>query len=132
VNNLRDKHPEAEFLVHPECGCLTPSMYYLANGDISSNDTHILSTEGMIRYAKESCANRFIIATEVGILHRMKKDNPCKTFLPVNPDAICEYMKQVTLDTVYKSLKEMIYQVRVPKNIAIKARKSIDKMLELT
>ena len=131
VNNLRDKHPEAEFLVHPECGCLTPSMYYLANGDISSKDTHILSTEGMIRYAKESCANRFIIATEVGILHRMKKDNPCKTFLPVNPDAICEYMKQVTLDTVYKSLKEMIYQVRVPKNIAVKARRSINKMLEL-
>ena len=132
VNNLRGQHPEAEFLIHPECGCLTPSMYYLANGDISSKDTHILSTEGMIRRAKESSASRFIIATEVGILYKMKRDNPRKTFLPVNPDAVCEYMKQTTPDTIYKSLKEMIYQVKVPKNIAVKARRSIDKMLELT
>ena len=131
VNNLRNQHPDAEFLVHPECGCLTPSMYYLANGDISSKDVHILSTEGMIRHAKESCASRFIIATEVGILHRMKKDNPYKTFLPVNPDAVCEYMKQTTLDIVYQSLKEMIYPVKIPENISIKAKRSIDKMLEL-
>jgi len=131
VNNLRDQHPDAEFLVHPECGCLTPSMYYLANGNISSKNAYILSTEGMIRRAKESCADRFIIATEVGILHRMKQDNPCKTFLPVNPDAVCEYMKRTTLDTVYKSLQEMIYPVTIPKNISIKAKRAIDKMIEL-
>lgn len=132
VNNLREQYPEAVFLVHPECGCLTPSMYYLANGDISSKDTHILSTEGMIRYAKESYAKRFIIATEVGILNRMKKENPDKKFLPVNPDSICKYMKMTTLETVYTSLKEMIYQVKVPENIALKARISIDRMLEVS
>lgn len=132
VNNLRKKYPEAVFLVHPECGCLTPSMYYLSNGDISSKDTHILSTEGMIRYVKESCAKDFIIATEIGILHRMKKENPSKTFLPVNPDSVCKYMKMTTLESVYISLKEMIYQVKVPKNIAAKARISIDKMLEIS
>ncbi|MFQ6135513.1 MAG: quinolinate synthase NadA [Nitrososphaerales archaeon] len=131
VNTIRRQHPDAEFLVHPECGCLTPSMYYLANGDISPKGTHILSTEGMIRHAKESCANCFIIATEVGILHRMKKDNPGKTFLPVNPDAVCEYMKKITLDKVYRSLDEMIFQVKVPKDTASKARRAIDRMLEM-
>lgn len=132
VNNLREEHPEAEFLVHPECGCLTPSMYYLANGDISSKGTHILSTECMIRYAKESLAKKFIIATEVGILHRMKEDNPAKIFLPVNPNAVCEYMKKTTLDKVYVSLKEMIYQVKISEVTAIKAKRAIDRMLELT
>ncbi len=131
VNTIRQQHPDAEFLIHPECGCLTPSMYYLANGDISPKGTHILSTEGMIRYAKESCADCFVIATEVGILYRMKKDNPEKTFLPVNPDAVCEYMKKITLDKVHRSLDEMIYQVKVPEDTASKARRSIDRMLEL-
>lgn len=132
VNDIREQYPEADFLVHPECGCLTPSMYYLANGDISSKDTHILSTEGMIQYAKESYAKRFIIATETGILHRMKKDNPTKTFLPVNPDSVCKYMKMTTIDTVYTSLKDMIYEVKVPEKTALKARKAIERMLELS
>jgi len=131
VNLLRKQHPDAEFLIHPECGCLTPSMYYIANGDISSRDTHILSTEGMIRYINESDSNCFIVATEVGILHKMRKNNPERNFLPVNPNAVCEYMKMITIEKIHRSLNEMVYQVRVPDKIAEKARKAIFRMIEI-
>jgi quinolinate synthase len=132
VNSIRKQHPEAEFLIHPECGCLTPNMYYIANGDISPSGTRILSTEGMIQYAKESNSNCFIIATEVGILHRMKKDNPEKTFLPVNPDAVCEYMRKITLEKVYRSLDEMIFQIKISEDISKRARRAIDRMIRIS
>ena len=132
VNAIRQQHPEAEFLVHPECGCLTPSLYYMSNGDVSKNGTHVLSTEGMLKYAKESCSSCFLVATEVGILHRMMKDNPGKTFLPVNPDAVCEYMKGTTLDKIYRSLVDNVYEVKVPKAVATKARVAIDRMLQIS
>lgn len=132
VNAIRQQHPEAEFLVHPECGCLTPNMYYLASGEISAKDTYILSTEGMIQHAKNSCANCFIVATEVGILHRMRKDNAGKTFIPVNPDAVCEYMKRITLDKLYRSLDEMVFEVKVSEDTAAKARRAINRMLEIS
>lgn len=131
VNAIRQQHPEAEFLVHPECGCLTPSLYYMSNGDVSKQGTHVLSTEGMLKYAKESCSNCFLVATEVGILHRMTKDNPGKTFLPVNPDAVCEYMKGTTLDKIYRALVDNVYEVKVPKALADKARVAIDRMLQI-
>jgi quinolinate synthase len=132
VNAVRQQHPEAEFLVHPECGCLTPSLYYMSNGDVSKKGVQVLSTEGMLKYARESCSNCFIVATEVGILHRMMKDNPGKTFLPVNPDAVCEYMKGTTLDKIYRSLVDNIYEAKVPKAVADKARVAIDRMLQLS
>ncbi|MCL5318350.1 MAG: quinolinate synthase NadA [Thaumarchaeota archaeon] len=132
VNAIREQHPEAEFLVHPECGCLTPSLYYMSNGDVSKKGTHVLSTEGMLKYAKESCSSCFLVATEVGILHRMMKDNPGKTFLPVNPDAVCEYMKGTTLDKIYRSLVDNVYEVKVPKAVATKARVAIDRMLQIS
>jgi quinolinate synthase len=131
VNTIRLQHPESEFLVHPECGCLTPSLYYLSNGEISPKGTYVLSTEGMIRHVRESPARCFIIATEVGILHRMEKENPRKTFVPVNPDAVCEHMKGITLDQIYCSLEEMVYEVKVPEEIASLARKAINTMLEI-
>ena len=132
VNEIRQKHPEAEFLVHPECGCLTPNMYYLSTGDIDSNNVHILSTDGMLNHAKQSHSKCFIVATEVGILHRMRKENENKTFIPVTKDAVCEYMKRTSLENLYISLKEEIYEVKVQEQIANKARISIDRMLRIT
>jgi quinolinate synthase len=85
----------------------------------------------MIREAQRSQSNKFLVATETGILHRMRKENPGKTFLPVKEDAICKYMKTITLEKVYMSLRDMVYQVRVPDQIAAKARLSIERMLQL-
>jgi quinolinate synthase len=85
----------------------------------------------MVRHARQSQAEKFLVATETGILHRMKKENPDKEFLPVKEDAVCEYMKKITLDKVYRSLRDMVHEVRVPEGIADKARLSIQRMLEL-
>ncbi|MGQ9477121.1 MAG: quinolinate synthase NadA [Candidatus Bipolaricaulia bacterium] len=131
INNIRRIHPEAEMLVHPECGCVSTCMYYLASGHIGGRGTHICSTEGMIKHVRQSSAEEFIIATEVGILHRMRKEAPGKVFYPVDEGAICRYMKMITLEKVLRSLQEEIYEVKVPQRIAEKARLAIERMLEL-
>jgi quinolinate synthase len=127
VKAILASNPDAEFLIHPECGCTTAIMYY--NNGYKGK---FLSTEGMMRYAKESNSNKFIVATEVGILYRLQNDNPNKEFIPLSNDAICKYMKMITLDKVYKSLKDMVYEVKVNKSIADKARLSIERMLSIT
>jgi quinolinate synthase len=131
VNLKLKENPDAEFLVHPECGCVTQFLYFSEKGDFNLPMVEIFSTEGMVRHARQSQANKFLVATETGILHRMKKENPDKTFLPVKEDAVCEYMKTITLDKVYRSLHDMVYEVRVPPEIADRARLSIQRMLEL-
>ena len=131
VNEKWNANPDAEFLIHPECGCVTQYMYFDAKGDFDKERTHIYSTEGMIRYAAQSPANKFLVATETGILHRMKKQNPDKTFLPVKDDAVCQYMKTITLEKVYRSLRDGVFEVRVPTETADKARVAIQRMLEL-
>ena len=91
----------------------------------------ILSTEGMVNYAKESKANEFIVATETGILHRLQKDSPNKTFYPASSNAVCEYMKRNTMEKVVASLEKLQYQVKVPKELADKARLPIERMLSI-
>jgi quinolinate synthase len=122
ITKLRAEHPNAEFIMHPECGCLTKSMH-LAD--------RILSTEGMTRYVKESPANGFIVATETGILHRMKKENPGKKFYPASEYAVCHYMKMNTLEKVVESLENLQYEVRIPKGLADRARLPIERMLAI-
>jgi quinolinate synthase len=131
VNNMRTANPEAEFLIHPECGCVSSTMHYLEHGLIEREHTHILSTEGMIRHAEQSQASQFIVATEIGVLHRMQKANPSKTFLPVDESIACRYMKMITLDKVIYSLQEMVHPVTVPPQIAERARGAIDRMIAL-
>jgi quinolinate synthase len=131
VISMRQEHPQAEFLIHPECGCVSSFMYYLADNDIPSEGTHIFSTGGMLNYAQQSPANEFIVATEVGILHRMRKSSPEKRFIPANPEAVCQYMKMITLENLLHSLREMVYEVTVPEPIANRARQAIERMLEL-
>ncbi|GAA6757130.1 MULTISPECIES: quinolinate synthase NadA [Thermus] len=119
---LLEAHPEAEFMIHPECGCGSSCLYL-------KPDAKMLSTEGMVRHAKKAAHSTFVVATEVGILHRLEKEAPDKRFIPVKPDAVCEYMKRITLEKVYLSLKEMRHVVRVPEEVAEKARKALSAMV---
>ncbi len=130
VNRKLEENRDAEFLIHPECGCVTQFLYFAEKGDFPQQ-AQVFSTEGMVRHAHESTANKFLVATETGILHRMRKDNPDKTFLPVKEDAVCQYMKMITLEKVANSLRNMVYQVQVPGETADRARLAISRMLEL-
>jgi len=132
IKKMREERPRAEMLIHPECGCTTSFMSYAANGSVQNGHTHFLSTGGMINHPKGSEAKEFIVATETGILHRMKKENPDKTFYPVKEDAVCKYMKMITLDKVLTSLEEDVHEVTVPEEVAIKAKRAIDRMLEIS
>ncbi|MDX6516984.1 MAG: quinolinate synthase, partial [Gaiellaceae bacterium] len=104
--------PEAEFMVHPECGCASQAMAF------GNARTHILSTEGMVNFAKQSDAQRFRIATETGIIHRLQKDAPGKTFLPVNEKAVCRFMKTITLEKTRDALRDWKFEITVDPEIA--------------
>ncbi len=123
---------QAEFLIHPECSCTTPMMYDVANGSYKSNQVQILSTEGMMNHVKNSKSNEFVVATETGILYRMKQQNPTKKFIPASEQAECEYMKMITLEKVYNSLLNETTIVTVPKDTADKARLAIERMLSIS
>src|SRR2546427_5162574 len=97
INALRASEPDADFLIHPECGCTTQVMEYVAAGDVAAEDTYFLSTEGMMRHARECGKDTMIVATETGILHRMEQESPDKRFIAANPAAVCKYMKMITL-----------------------------------
>ena len=131
ITKKLDSLREAEFLIHPECSCTTPMMYDVASGSFDDRNVSILSTEGMLNHAKDSNAKNFVVATETGILYRMKKQNPTKTFIPASEKAECQHMKINTLEKVYDSLIEDKYEVTVPKEIADKARLAIDRMLAI-
>ena len=122
----------AEFLIHPECSCTTPMMYDVANGSYNSSQVQILSTEGMMNHVRNSNSNEFVVATETGILYRMKQQNPSKKFIPASENAECEYMKMITLEKVYDSLLNEKTIVTVPKKTADKARLAIERMLAIS
>lgn len=130
INTMISKYPNSEFLIHPECSCTSSSMYHLSVGDIKSGK--ILSTEGMMNYAKESPSKQFVVATETGILYRMRKNNLDKEFIPIKEDATCKYMKKITLKKVYNSLANEVFEVKVDDNVALKAKRAINRMLEIT
>jgi len=121
--------PNAEFLIHPECGCSTSCM--LKSIERDDDKIKIFSTEGMINHVKTSPSEEFVIATEVGILHRMKKIRPDAKIYPANEDSVCEYMKTITVEKLYKSLLYDQFEVKVPEDIAEKARIPIDRMLQI-
>ena len=121
ILTLKERYPDAEVLVHPECD---PEVQRLA--------THLCSTSQMLRRAKASPSRRFIVATEVGMTYRLKKENPDKEFIPALPTAICQQMKKHNLEKVYLALRDERYLVRVPEEIAGRARRTIERMLELS
>jgi len=130
VARLAERYPGAELLIHPECGCSTSSMYDLAMGDLPSN-TCLLSTGKMIEHARTSPADTFIVATEVGILHRLRKDSPHKTFIPAADHAVCPFMKMITLEKVYRSLRDDVHHIQVDKETADRARRAIERMIAI-
>ena len=125
IERWQAEAPDAELLVHPECGCASQCMAF------GNERTHILSTEGMVRFAKESPKERFLIATETGILHRLHKEAPGKTFEAVSERAICKYMKMITLEKLRDSLRDWKHVVTVEPEIAARARGAIDRMLAI-
>jgi len=127
----RKAHPDAEVLVHPECGCAGQLIYEVGRGAIASTGLHIASTEGMIRLAKDRPAPAFIVATETGILHRMRQVAPGKRFYPADPEAVCAFMKTITLANVRDALVLDRYDITVPDDIARRARLSLDRMVSL-
>ncbi|HEV2287980.1 MAG TPA: quinolinate synthase NadA [Candidatus Acidoferrales bacterium] len=131
VLSLMEENPDIELLIHPECGCVSSCMARVADGTLPRERTFFLSTEGMMRHISESTADEVAIGTEVGMLHRLRKAAPEKLFRPVNPEAVCEFMKTITLDRILRSLEILEPQICVPPEIAHRARRAIDRMLEI-
>lgn len=131
LNAQRAQMPQAELLVHPECGCSTSVMEYIASGDVAGENTHMLSTGGMMRRPAETTADSFIVATETGILHRLRQENPGKTFTAANPNAVCQYMKMITLPKLRDSLRDFKFEVSVDPAVAARARRPIERMLAI-
>ncbi|MBN1529166.1 MAG: quinolinate synthase NadA [Thermoleophilaceae bacterium] len=132
IADVRAAHPDAEFLIHPECGCTTQVMEYVASGDVDAEHTHMLSTGGMLNFAKSSPADEFIVATETGMLHPLEKENPGKSFIAANRAAVCRYMKMITLPKLRDSLRDLRPQVSVDPAIAERARVPIERMVAIT
>jgi len=131
VVEIMDQHPDIELLLHPECGCVSSCMSKALDGTLPQDRTFFLSTEGMLRHIGESSAAEFAVGTELGIMHQLNKKYPEKMFHPVNPNAICSFMKTITLDKVIRSLETLTPQITVPTEIAHKAKRAIDRMLDL-
>jgi quinolinate synthase len=131
LNAARAEYPDAEVLVHPECGCAGQLIYEMGRGDISPEGVHVLSTEGMVRAVRERPASRFIVATETGIMHRMGQMAPEKQFIAADPEAVCAFMKTITLTGVRDSLALDRHHVTVPPEIAHRARLAIERMVAL-
>ena len=131
ISLQRAAHPGAEFLIHPECGCATNVVEAVSAGDIDPTGVQILSTEGMIRRPAISDNDTFIVATEVGILHRLRRENPTKTFIPASESAVCQYMKVTTLPKVKRALETMTNRITVPPDVAARAKRSIDRMVAI-
>jgi quinolinate synthase len=131
INLQRARHPGAEFLIHPECGCATSAVEAVSAGDVDPEGVQILSTEGMINRPKISDADEFIVATEVGILHRLRRENPTKTFYPASELAVCAFMKVTTLPKVLRSLQKLEHVITVDPKTAAKARTAIERMIAI-
>jgi quinolinate synthase len=131
IRRTREEHPEAEFLIHPECGCSTQAMEYVAAGELDPDGVHMLSTSGMIRHVEEHPEGSFIIATENGMLHPLHLAAPRANLIEANRMAFCKYMKMITLPKLRDSLREMQFEVGVPREIAELARIPIERMVAI-
>jgi quinolinate synthase len=120
VEKARKEHPDALVIAHPEC-----RMEVLEKSD------YVTSTSGMLRYATSSDAKEFIIGTETGLLYKLRKDNPDKTFYPLRKDMVCPNMKKTSLNSVLHAFETMTYKIKVPEEIRIPAKKALDRMLEV-
>jgi quinolinate synthase len=120
IKELKNEYPQAKVVVHPEC---TPEVIALAD--------EVLSTSGMCKYAQRDEVRAMVVGTEMGIIHRLKKENPGKKFIPISEQAICPNMKLITLEKILWSLEEMSPEVKVPEEIRLRVKAAVDKMLEI-
>lgn len=124
IERAAEREPDAELMVHPECGCTTGVMMHRP-------DLPLLSTSQMVQHARRSPARRFLVATEVGILHQLSTQVPEKSFVPIRADAICPYMRMTTLAGVRDALADMRHRVSVAEPVRTRARAALDRMLSL-
>jgi quinolinate synthase len=133
ITRTRAEHPGADFLIHPECGCSTSVMEYVAAGDVDADGVHMLSTGGMLTYAAERAGQggTAIMATETGMLHPLRMAAPDVDFIAANERASCRYMKMITLTKLRDGLRDRVFEVRVPEAIAERARVPIERMVAI-
>jgi quinolinate synthase len=132
IEATREAYPDADFLIHPECGCSTSVMEYVAAGDVRSEGVHMLSTGGMLDYAKAAePGSTVIMATEVGMLHPLRMAAPKVDFVAANERASCRYMKMISLPGLRDSLRHMRHEVKVPAAVADRARVPIERMVAI-
>ena len=124
-------HPNAEIMVHPECGCTTSVLEMVSGGDLPKERTKILSTGGMVKAAAGSDAKEILVATEIGILHQLRKMNTEVNFIPMNGRASCQFMKMITPAKLLRSLRDQTFEVDVPTEIADRARQSVERMIAI-
>ncbi len=128
--------PDAELFIHPECGCATSALYLVGAGVVPEARTKILSTSGMVEAAAATTASKVLVATETGMLHQLRKANPLVLFEPVNPAAVCKYMKMITPAKLLRSLRSIdtehpVDEVTVPVDVAERARASVERMIAI-
>jgi quinolinate synthase len=137
ITSVREAHPNADFLIHPECGCSTSVMEYVASGDIASQGVHMLSTGGMLGYARSLESHpgdepTVIVATETGMLHPLRQAAPDVEFIAANEMASCRFMKMITLPKLRDALRDGVHEVKVPAEIADRARVPIERMVAIS
>jgi quinolinate synthase len=138
ITAVRAAHPDADFLIHPECGCSTSVMEYVAAGDVQAEGVRMLSTGGMLDYARELQASprpggaTAIVATETGMLHPLRRAAPGVDFIAANEAAHCRFMKMITLPKLRSALRDGVYEVKVPPEIAEPARLPIERMVAIS
>ncbi|MHA3703343.1 quinolinate synthase NadA [Jatrophihabitans sp. YIM 134969] len=124
-------HPDAELLVHPECGCATSALWLAGEGELPMGRTRIMSTGGMVDAARDMTASTALVATEVGMLHQLEKVNSRTRFLPMNPKASCRFMKMTTPELLLRALREGRDEIVVPVDVAARARRSVERMIAI-
>jgi len=129
IERTRAEHPGAEFLIHPECGCSTQAMEYVASGDVDAQGVHMLSTAGMLRHVTEHPDGEFIVATETGMLYPLRQAAPGARLVEANRMAFCKYMKMITLPKLRDSLRDLKFEVKVSETTAARARIPIERMV---
>jgi quinolinate synthase len=131
IVQTRAENPDAEFLIHPECGCATQAMEYVASGEIEAEGVHMLSTSGMLQHVEANPDGSFIVATENGMLYPLQQAAPAAKLTEANRMAFCKYMKMITLPKLRDGLREMKFEVSVSADVAERARLPIERMVAI-
>jgi quinolinate synthase len=126
-----EAEPDAELLVHPECGCTTMAQWMVSDGQLPAGRAQVVSTGGMLAAATRTRARKVLVATETGILHQLRKVNPAVSFEPVSADAVCRFMKMITPDKLLASVREGVHEVHVPEPIRIRAERAVRRMIAI-